>query len=87
MLRETIDRELVERDRDPRVEFLDPLLLRGIVVTRGREVRLRLDEEVKALSLCREGVRELTSPREAVLALEELVATLLREVPGRVDVT
>ena len=84
----TFDREVVERDRDPTVEVLDPLLLpdfekrlptllRGIVVTRGREVRLRLDEEVKALPVC----------RAAVLVFEELVATLLRELPVPVDAT
>ena len=93
----TLDREVVERDRDPTVEFLDPLLLpdfekrlptllRGIVVTRGRAVRLRLDEEVNALPALRESVLELIS-RAAVLVLEELVATLLRELPVPVDVT
>ena len=97
LLRETLDREVVERDRDPTVEFLDPLLLpdfekrlptllRGIVVTRGRAVRLRLDEEVNALPALRESVLELIS-RAAVLVLEELVATLLRELPVPVDVT
>ena len=63
-----------------------PTLLRGIVVTRGREVRLRLDEEVKALPVLRESVLELIS-RAAVLVLEELVATLLRDPPVPVDVT
>ena len=93
----TVDREVVERDRDPTVEFLDPLLLpdfekrlptllRGSVVTRRREVRLRLDEEVKVLPVFREGVLELIS-RLAILVLEKLVATLLRELPGPVDVT
>ena len=93
----TLDREVVERDRDPTVEFLDPLLLpdfekrlptllRGIVVTRGRAVRLRLDEEVNALPALRESVLELIS-RAVVLVLEELVATLLRELPVPVDVT
>ena len=93
----TLDREVVERDRDPTVEFLDPLLLpdferrlptllRGIVVTRGREVRLRLDEEGKAFPVFREGVLELIS-RPAILVLEKLVATLLRELPVPVDVT
>lgn len=91
-----LDREVVERDRDPTVEFLDPLLpdvekrlptlLRGIVVTRGPEVRLRLDEEVKALPVLRDSGLELIS-RAAVLVLEELVATLLRELPVPVDVT
>ena len=93
----TLDREVVvERNRDPTVEFLPllppdfekrlPTLLRGIVVTRGREVRLRLDEEAKALPVLREGVLELIS-RAAALVLEELVATLLRELPVPVDVT
>ena len=85
-------------DRDPTVDLVDPLLLppgleerllplpRGIVVTRGREVRLRLEEEVKALPVCREGARELTSPRAGVLVREELVAALVREVPLPVEV-
>ena len=84
-------------DRDPTVDLVDllllpglekrlPTLLRGIVVTRGREVRLRLEEEVKALPVCREGARELTSPRAGVLVREELVAALVREVPVPVEV-
>ncbi len=87
VLRDTVDRELVERDRDPTVEFLLGLLLRGIVVTRGREVLLRLDEEVKALPVRREEVRELTVAGAGALVLAELVATLLLAVRVPVDVT
>jgi hypothetical protein len=86
VLRDTVDRELVERDRDPTVEFLLGLLLRGIVVTRGREVLLRL-EDVNVLTGGREEVREPTVAGAGVLVLAELVATLLRAVRVPVDVT
>ena len=93
----TIEREVLDGDRDPTFELLDPLvlrdfekrlptLLRGIVVTRGPEVRLRL-EEVTALPVCREGALALVSPRPDVLVLGELVAILRAELPVPVDVT